>query len=65
MGQKSNPNSFQQQNNDLSLWSSHSKVDYSILLKNNFEITQAVHSLFERHKLYTLFIQILVLTIFS
>ena len=49
MGQKSNPNSFQQQNNDLSLWSSHSKVDYSILLKNNFEITQAVHSLFERH----------------
>jgi len=49
MGQKSNPNSFQQQNNNLSLWSSHNKIDYSVLLKNNFEITQAIYSLFERH----------------
>jgi len=49
MGQKSNPNSFQQQNNNVPLWSSHNKLDYSLLLKNNFEITQVIQSLFERH----------------
>ena len=49
MGQKSNPNSFQQQYNKIPLWSSRNEVDYSILLKNNFEITQAIHSIFERH----------------
>jgi len=49
MGQKSNPNSFQQQYNKIPLWSSHNQTDYSVLLKNNFEITQAIHSLFERH----------------
>jgi len=49
MGQKSNPNSFQQQYTKVSLWSSHNQTDYSVLLKNNFEITQAIHSIFERH----------------
>ena len=36
MGQKSNPNSFQQQYEKAPLWSSHNQTDYSILLKNNF-----------------------------
>ena len=49
MGQKSNPNSFQQQHNTIPLWGSHNQTDYSILLKNNFEITQAIYSTFERH----------------
>jgi len=49
MGQKSNPNSFQQQYNKIPLWSSRNQTDYSVLLKNNFEITQAIHSIFERH----------------
>jgi|MDSX01.1.fsa_nt_gb hypothetical protein len=49
MGQKSNPNSFQQQYEKAPLWSSHNQTDYSILLKNNFEITQVIHSIFERH----------------
>jgi hypothetical protein len=49
MGQKSNPNSFQQQNNLVPLWSSHNKIDYSMLLKNNFEITTAISALFERN----------------
>jgi hypothetical protein len=49
MGKKSNPNSFQQQHNTIPLWGSHNQTDYSILLKNNFEITQAIHSIFERH----------------
>ena len=49
MGQKSNPNSFQQQHKTIPLWGSHNQTDYSILLKNNFEITQAIHSIFERH----------------
>lgn len=49
MGQKSNPNSFQQQQNKIPLWGSHNQTDYSILLKHNFEITQVIHSIFERH----------------
>jgi hypothetical protein len=49
MGQKSNPNSFQRLDNAVPLWSSQSKIDYSILLKNNFEISQVISSLFERN----------------
>jgi len=33
MGQKSNPNSFQQQHKTIPLWGSHNQTDYSILLK--------------------------------
>lgn len=47
MGQKSNPNSFQQQKSKTSLWSSYNKLDYAVLLKNNFEVIQVIHSLFE------------------
>lgn len=49
MGQKSNPNSFQQQYEKIPFWASHNQTDYSILLKNNFEVVQAIHSIFERH----------------
>ena len=49
MGQKSNPNSFQQQDFNPKLWSTQNKKDYSILLKNNFEIIENVRALFERN----------------
>jgi len=49
MGQKSNPNSFQQQNQNVKLWSTQNKKDYSLLLKNNLEIIENVRSLFERN----------------
>ena len=49
MGQKSNPNSFQKQDLNAKLWSTQSKKDYSLLLRNNFEMTENIRSIFERN----------------
>jgi hypothetical protein len=49
MGQKSNPNSFQKQSLNAKLWSTQSKKEYSLLLKNDLEIKENIRSLFERN----------------